>query len=172
MPPTRLIVRCAWATEVAMGAEACTCRCHRVSGLLWRPWAADAGSWPGMAVGGAWQRWVAMEVVMEAQVGAGRRRSQRRLGGDEGRMSGWSRRRVATEPSNGELRRRVTEEPGDGGHEGGTRPGDGGSQRRLGDGRNGRSKRGDEGRNVGFHDGGSQRSWSRQRVAKEAWQRP
>ena len=48
---------------------------------------------------------------MEAQVGAG--------GGDEGRMRGWSRRRVATEPSNGELRRRVAEEPGDGGHEGG-----------------------------------------------------
>ena len=56
---------------------------------------------------------------MEAQVEAGRLRSQRRLGGDEGRMRGWSRRRVATEPSNGELRRRVAEEPGDGGHEGG-----------------------------------------------------
>ena len=56
---------------------------------------------------------------MEAQVGAGRLRSQRRLGGGEGCMGGWSRRRVATEPSNGELCGRVAEEPGDGGHEGG-----------------------------------------------------
>ena len=63
---------------------------------------------------------------MEAQMGAGRLRSQRRLGGDEGRMGGWSRRRVAAEPSNGELHRRVAEEPGDRGHEGGTRPGNGG----------------------------------------------
>jgi hypothetical protein len=36
--------------------------------------------------------------------------------------------------------------------------------RRLDDGRDGRSKHGDEGREVGFHDGGSQRSWSRQRL--------
>ena len=88
----------------------------------------------------------------------GDRGSQRRLGGDEGRMGSWSQRRVAAEPSNRELCRRVAEEPGDGGHKGGTRPGDGGLRRRLDDGRDGRSKHGDEGRNVGFHDGGSRRS--------------